>query len=145
MGFELVALVCTALFAGACAYVSFVEQPARMACGPAVALAQWRPSFKRAAAMQAGLAAVGLLSAVAAYTLGRGLPVLVGGLLLGAMAPYTLVVIMPTNRQLLDGARGPETAGTMELLHRWGQLHAVRTAASLVALGVLAADALGYL
>lgn len=144
MVFELVALLSAALFTGAAAYITFVEQPARLACGTAVALAQWRPSYRRAAVMQAPLAVVGSLSAVVAYLQGRGLPVLVGGLFLGAVVPFTLIVILPTNKQLLDLARDPESAETAALLRRWGQLHAVRTGASLVALGILVAHVFGY-
>jgi hypothetical protein len=145
MCFELIALLCAALFAGASIYVSVVEHPARLGAGTDVALAQWRPSYKRAAVMQSLLAVVGLLGAVAAYAAGRGMPALVGGLCLISVAPWTLLVIMPTNRQLLDPARGPAAADTASLLVKWGRLHAARTAASLVALGILAAHVAGYL
>jgi hypothetical protein len=80
MTFELIALLCTAPFAGACFYVSVVEHPARLDCGTDVALAQWRPSYRRAAAMQVTLAVGGLLTSVAAYASGRRLPALLGGL-----------------------------------------------------------------
>ena len=79
MVLELIALLCAGLFAGAAVYVTLVEHPARLECGPAVALAEFRPSYRRAAAMQASLAAVGLLTAVGAWALGRGVPVLVAG------------------------------------------------------------------
>jgi hypothetical protein len=115
MGFELIALLCAALFAGASIYVSLVEHPARLGAGTDVALAQWRPSYKRAAVMQSVLAVVGLLTAVAAFAAGRGLPALVGGLFLISVAPWTLLVIMPTNRQLLDPARSGFTPGPNRL------------------------------
>ncbi len=67
MVLELIALLCTGLFAGAAVYVTLVEHPARLECGPAVALAEFRPSYRRAAAMQASLAAIGLLAAVGAW------------------------------------------------------------------------------
>jgi hypothetical protein len=41
---ELVALLATGLFAGAAVYVTFVEHPARVEGGAALALAQFRPS-----------------------------------------------------------------------------------------------------
>src|SRR5919204_6876360 len=145
MGFELLALVCAALFAGASIYVSVVEHPARLMCGAAVALAQWRPSYKRAAAMQSALAAVGVLSAIVAYARGRGLAVLLGGLVLATVVPFTLLVIMPTNRQLLDPAHTAETPETATLLDRWGRLHSVRAVASLLAVAILAAHLRGYL
>jgi hypothetical protein len=139
MGFEVLAFVCTAFFASACVWVSFVEHPARLACPAEVALAQWRPSYKRAAAMQIALVMVGSLSAVAAAVEGRGSLVVVAGILLFVMAPYTLIVIMPTNRKLLDTSR-PVDASTAALLRTWGRLHLGRTAASLIAVAILAVD-----
>ena len=140
---ELLSLVATALFAGAAAYITFVEHPARLSCGPAVAVAQWRPSYSRATVMQASLAVVGLLSAVGAFAAGRGLAVLVAGLLLGAVVPFTFIGIMPTNRLLEAQSLDPADPQTMVLLQRWGRLHAVRTMLSLAAFAVLVWHAYG--
>ena len=49
------------LFAGAAAYVTFVEHPARMQCGIRLAATEFAPSYKRATLMQAPLAAIGFL------------------------------------------------------------------------------------
>jgi len=144
MIFELLALMFTAVFAGAAIYITFVEHPARLACGPAVALTQWRPSYKRAAVMQASLAVLGLMSAIAAYGQGRSIAVLGGGLLLGAVVPFTLLAIRPTNKLLEDpGREGSDE--TVDLLARWGRLHAVRTFLSAAALAVLVGHVFGYL
>jgi uncharacterized membrane protein len=140
MVLELIALLCTGLFAGAAVYVTLVEHPARLECEPAVALAEFRPSYRRAAAMQASLAAVGLLTAVGAWALGRSVPVLVAGLLLGAMIPFTLLVVLPTNKRLLDPALDPHSTEAASLLAHWGHLHAVRSAASIVAFVLLGLD-----
>ena len=140
MVLELIALLCTGLFAGAAVYVTLVEHPARLECGPAVALAEFRPSYRRAAAMQASLAAVGLLAAVGAWAVGRSVPVLVAGRLLGAMIPFTLLVVLPTNKRLLDPALDPCSAEAASLLAHWGRLHAVRSAASVVAFVLLGFD-----
>jgi uncharacterized membrane protein len=146
MGFELIALLCAALFAGASIYVSVVEHPARMGAGVGVALAEWRPSYRCAALMQSILAVLGFLAAVVAYAAaGRGLPALAGGLFLISVAPWTVIVIMPTNRQLLDPARRAEAPDTATLLEPWGRLHAVRTVAGVVATAVLAPAIAGYL
>src|SRR5437667_11912195 len=56
---ETIALVATAIFAGAAVYVSLVEHPARERCGPALALAGVGPSYRRAATLQGGLEQVG--------------------------------------------------------------------------------------
>ena len=101
---ELVALFCTGLFAGAAIYISLVEHPARLECGSALAIAEFGPSYRRAAVMQASLAAVGCLAGVVAWARGSPTPVLVSGLLLGAVIPFTLIAIRPTNERLLGVA-----------------------------------------
>ena len=70
MALELVALLCTGLFAGAAIYITFVEHPARLECGSALALTEFRPSYRRAAVLQAALAAAGCLAALGAWARG---------------------------------------------------------------------------
>jgi hypothetical protein len=130
---DLVALLTAGIFAGAALYVSLVEHPARIECGAALALAEFRPSYRRGAVMQATLAAVGCLAGAAGWAWGGGVTMLIAGLLLAAIIAFTLVVILPTNTRLLDPAldsRSPEAA---TLLVRWGRLHALRTAAGVLA------------
>ena len=137
---ETIALVATALFAGAAVYVSLVEHPARESCGPALALAEFGPSYRRAAMMQGGLALVGGVAGIVRWATLGGSGWLAGGLLLAAMIPYTVIVIRPTNTRLLDPALGTRPAEATALLCRWGRLHSVRTLVSCVALGVLLAS-----
>jgi hypothetical protein len=59
---------------------------------------------------------------------------LVGGLLLGAVIPFTLIVILPTNKQLMSPTLDRGTEQTERLLARWGRLHAVRSILSTLAL-----------
>lgn len=127
-----VATVAVGLFAGASMYVSVVEHPARLECGAALAVKHFGPSARRAAVMQGSLAVVGLVAAAVAWGQGSGTGWLMGGLLLGAMVPFTLVVIMPTNRRLLDASLDTGSAEAVELLRRWGRLHALRTAVGVV-------------
>jgi hypothetical protein len=87
--------------------------------------------------MQASLAVLGLLATVIAFFQGRGPVVLVGGLLLGAVVPFTLIVILPTNNRLLDPGLERQSPEALALLNRWGHLHAVRSVASALAFGVL--------
>jgi hypothetical protein len=138
---EFVALVCTGLFAGAAVYVNVAEHPARLGCDTRTALAQWAPSYARATLMQAPLAIVGLVAGCAAWWLGGGTVWLTAGTLLGAVVPVTLLVIMPTNRALLEPSRDPASPATRELLRRWGRLHALRSTLSLAALLLLAWEA----
>ncbi|HEX5528343.1 MAG TPA: DUF1772 domain-containing protein, partial [Methylomirabilota bacterium] len=123
---ELIATLCAGLFAGAAVYVSLVEHPARLQCGLALAVAEFGPSYRRAAVMQAALAVVGCVAAVAAWAVGSAAVVLVAGLLLGAVVPFTLIVILPTNERLLDPTLDPGSVEAAALLARWGRLHALR-------------------
>jgi hypothetical protein len=126
----LLAVVCAGLFAGAAIYITAVEHPARLECGSALAVAEFAPSYRRATLMQAPLATVGFLAATAAWAQGSSWPVLIGGVLLGTAVPFTLLVLMPTNKRLLDPALDRDSAEARMLLNRWGRLHAVRSAAS---------------
>jgi hypothetical protein len=132
----LLALVAAALFAGAALYVSVAEHPARMGLAESAALAQWQPSYARAAPMQAGLALLSfLLGAWTWWKLGDPW-LLAGALAIGANIPLTLIAIMPTNRRLKATAieaAGPETR---VLLDRWGRLHGLRTLLGLVAVAL---------
>ncbi len=127
----LVATVAAGLFAGAAVFVTVVEHPARLECGQVLAIKEFGPNYRRAAVMQGVLAVVGLSASSVAWYQGFGVGWLVGGLLLGALVPFTLVVIMPTNRRLLDSGLDSSSGEARELLSRWGQLHAVRTVVSV--------------
>lgn len=137
--FEIVALVCSAFFSGAAAYITLVEHPARVSCGTEVAITEFRPSYRRGTVMQASLAILGLIASVVAFTLNGGIEVLAGGLVLGSVVPFTLLVIFPTNRKLMDQSLDLGSTEAGELLKRWGQLHAVRTFLSALAFGLLIA------
>jgi hypothetical protein len=67
---ECVAVLACSLFTGAALYISLVEHPARMECGIEVAAVEFSPSYRRASVMQATLAAVGLVSSIAAWLAG---------------------------------------------------------------------------
>ena len=139
MLFELLAIVCAGLFAGAALYITFVEHPARLECGTALAVTEFGPSYRRATVMQASLAALALVAATVAWAQGRGAIVLVGGLLLGVVIPFTLVVILPTNQRLLRPDLDRGSAEARQLLERWGRLHAVRSATSALGFVLLVA------
>jgi uncharacterized membrane protein len=134
---EGLATLCAGFFAGAATYITFVEHPARLECGTELAAKEFGPSYRRATVMQASLAAVGLIAALIAWAQGRGVVVLVGGLLLGLVIPFTLIVILPTNQRLLDPSLDRQSGEAAALLVRWGRLHAVRSVLSAVAFGVL--------
>ncbi len=133
------AVFCTGLFAGAALYVTAVEHPARLSCGSALALREFAPSYHRGARLQASLAVLGLLLAIGGWYRTGHTPLLVGGLMLGSVVPFTLLVIFPTNHRLLDSALAPESPEADALLRRWGHLHAVRTVLGILAFAILLA------
>src|ERR1700691_3274934 len=107
---EILATLACGIFAGAAIYVSAVEQPARLSCGIALAIAEWRPSYRRGTAMQASL--------------------------LFAVIPFTFLVIFPTNKKLQSVELDVTSAEAERLLRLWGRLHAVRGVLSLLAFAV---------
>ncbi len=136
---EVLATFCCSLFAGAGVYITLVEHPARMACGPEVAATEFPPSYRRAALMQASLAVLGFVFAIQGWFVGASLWLAIGGTLLGLVIPFTLLVIMPVNKRLLDPTLDKRSGETARLLSRWGRLHAVRSALSVLALLILLA------
>jgi hypothetical protein len=131
---EFVAVLTSSLFTGAAVYLSLVEHPARMECGAEIAATEFPPSYRRATVLQATLAAVGLVSSIAAWLAGASLLWAIAGMLLGSVIPFTLIVILPTNKQLLSPTLDRRSAEAARLLARWGRLHSVRTILSALAL-----------
>ena len=119
---------------GAAVYISLVEHPARMECGVEVAAAEFPPSYRRASVMQATLAAMGLVFSIAAWLAGATFWWVTAGALLGSVIPFTLIVILPTNKQLLNPALDRRSPEAGQLLARWGTLHAVRSVLSALSL-----------
>lgn len=130
---QILAALSTCIFAGAAIYINIAEHPARMGCETVIAATVWAPSYQRAYVMQASLALTGLVSGSLAWFVGGGMGWLIGALFIGAVIPVTFIVIMPTNRRLLESGRDLASAETRDLLVRWGQLHAIRSVLSLIA------------
>ena len=129
---QFLAVLCAALFAGAALYISVAEHPARMGLETSLAAQQWAPSYKRATWLQAPLAIVSLVCGTAVWVQGGRLGWLLAGLLIGSVVPFTLAIVMPTNRKLLAANRDLASSETRQLLVRWGKLHGIRTVLSLV-------------
>ena len=133
MTFGLLALIASAIFCGAALYVNVAEQPARLSLDDRALLAEWKPSYKRGAAMQAPLALVGFLLGMLAWWQAAHPGFLIGAIAMIAPWPWTLIGIKPTNDALL--ATDPDKAGpkTRALIVRWGAIHGVRTALGALA------------
>jgi hypothetical protein len=108
------ALIAAASFTGAAVYINIAEQPARLRLEPGPLLAQWKPSYERGLAMQATLAVVAAVLGAIAYFVEPDWP-------------YTLVVVMPTNKRLMSTPVEAADAEARRLIEIWGRLHAVRS------------------
>lgn len=128
---ELVAVLACTLFTGASVYINLVEHPARMSCGPEIAVRQWAPSYKRATVMQVSLALLATAAGVIRGFLGTEVIWYVAAALIFSVIPFTAVVVLPTNGRLLDANR--DLVEKQHLLEKWGRLHAVRSVLSLAA------------
>jgi hypothetical protein len=130
---KILAVTSCGIFSGAALYVTLVEHPARMECGTQLAATQFGPSYRRAAIMQALLTVVGSLLAALVWVRGGSAAWLAGAALFVSIVPYTLLVILPTNKRLLDTSLDRSSLHTRALLVRWSYLHVVRTVVGLVA------------
>jgi Domain of unknown function (DUF1772) len=121
------ALIAAAIFTGAAVYINVSEQPARLLLDERALLTEWKPSYKHGATMQAPLALIGgILGAVAWWQTGDWLW-LTGAVVLISAWPYTLIMILPINNELM--AIEPSAAGARAraLVETWGWLHAGRS------------------
>jgi uncharacterized membrane protein len=131
---KFLATFCCGLFAGAATYISLVEHPARMECGTVIAVTQFGPSYRRATVMQAALAVSGFMASITVWFTGGSFWWFIGGIIFASVVPFTLIIILPTNKKLLEPALDKASSQAHELLSRWHRLHAVRTVVSCIAL-----------
>ncbi|HUL42252.1 MAG TPA: DUF1772 domain-containing protein [Burkholderiales bacterium] len=75
-----------------------------------------------------------MIASVTAWFAGSSIWWLIGGLLLSSVIPFTLIVIMPTNKKLLAPGLEKNSQVTRQLLSHWGKLHTVRNILSILAL-----------
>jgi len=123
---EFIATICAGLWSGGCIYLSLVQEPAAHRAGPDIVAALFRPMSARAAPMFIVLALVGTVAAGYAWIQGADINWLIGAVFLGAMVPFTAILIVPTNRKLLK-IKPADVGASEELFARWGRLHGLRT------------------
>ena len=129
----LLALTVAAAFTGAAIYVSVAEQPARLRLEDKALLQEWQPSYKRGAIMQASIAIVACVLGLIAWWQTGGPAYLAGAVAIILPWPWTLMVMMPTNRLLEAMDASADNPQARALIVKWGSLHLVRAG-----LGVLA-------
>jgi hypothetical protein len=132
----LLALAAAAIFTGAAFYVNVAEQPARLTLDDRALLSEWKPAYKRGAAMQAPLALIGFLLGMLAWWQTAHPGFLIGAILILAPWPWTMIAIKPTNDALLATALDQAGPSSRALIVKWGTVHAARTV-----MGALAAIA----
>jgi hypothetical protein len=96
-------------------------------------LAEWKPAYKRGYIMQASLVVAGGVLGLVAFLGTLEWRWLLGAVVLLANWPYTIYVIMPTNRRLMDTPPEAATAETRPMIRQWGFLHGGRSALGLAA------------
>jgi hypothetical protein len=139
---QFIAIVCSGVFAGAALYISVVEHPARLKAGVSIALLEFRPSYARASVLQVAMVVSTSICSIALWLLSHDWTWLIGGGFIAVSIPFTLLVIKPVNRLLLNAASPPSDTVTLELLTRWGHLHLVRTITGLLGFAFLFARSL---
>jgi hypothetical protein len=126
------ALTIAAVFTGAAIYINIAEQPARLQLDDRSLLTEWKLAYKRSYMMQASLAVVGgVLGLVFLSTFEWRW--LLGAVVLPANWRYTIFLIMPANRHLMETAPEAATAETRRMVGQWGILHAGRSALGIIA------------
>ena len=130
---SVIATICSGVFAGAAIYVNAVERPPG---SPAAQRWRFENSGQATVGRPSCRHALRLWAASRAYWSaweGSDGWLALGAILLGAVVPFTLLVILPTNHRLLDTALDPRSQEATQPLVLWGRLHAVRSALSSAA------------
>ena len=127
------ALALAAAFFGIAAYINLAEQPARLALTDLPQLQQWKTSFAVGIVLQGSLTIIAGLVGLATWWFHRDWRWLVGGILMLANWPWTLLFIAPINNTLLAIPADAAGPASRALIEQWGLVHGGRTAISLIA------------
>ena len=95
--------------------------------------------------MQAPLALVGCAAGIVAGWQRSDLVLAVAAILLGAVVPFTLAIMLPTNKCSSNPTLDARSPAALALLVRWGRLHAVRSVLGGASFVIFLARALVHL
>jgi hypothetical protein len=100
--FEFVAVFSCSLFTGASVYINLVEHPARMECGVEIATTEFAPKLSPSHYHAGEFGGFG--TTILYRGMARPPDILVAGCWspAGSVIPFTLFVILPTNKLLLS-------------------------------------------
>jgi hypothetical protein len=129
------ALALAAAFAGAAVYVSWVEQPARLALDDQALLSEWGPSDSRGVALLAGFALASAIAGFLAFFETEDVRWVFGALLIVSSWPYAFFVMAPLNNQILS-LRGGDVAAARALVRQWGLIESGFAAIGLVTVAI---------
>ncbi len=133
---ETLALLSCVVFTGIAAYISLVEHPARMECGAEIAAKVFGPFFRRAVLLLAALALIAGLSGLLTGLFLIDARWFWGAGIISSVLPFTVYVLMPTNRKLLAAPKNLDRTDTAQLLKTWGRLHALRSLLGVAATAI---------
>jgi hypothetical protein len=138
---KVIGILSAAFFAGGGLFVSMVLYPA-IIMDPASAVAQFGRTYNKAAPWQGSNAIICLLATLIVSALTGDWWWAIGGILVGASIPFTLIVMMPVNNRLLNEKSAPTPDEADSLMKHWGRLHWVRNILSTLGLAVMLAHGL---
>ena len=133
MPLGLIAFAAACAFVGIGLYINVAEQPARLLLDDRALLSEWKPSYKRGAAMQAPLALIGFVLGLIAWWQTSHAAFLFGAVAIVAPWPWTLIAVKPVNDALLASNVETADAQSRALIVKWGGRHAIRTLLGAIA------------
>ena len=147
---DTLAVVAGGLFAGTALYITIGQMPALRDFG---LNEQWRffpITYQKIAMTQASLTAIAGVAGIAHATRIHGAPFdrnlwIAAGTTFVAIIPYTVAVIAPTNRTIIEENKSVQLGGAdkinigtkKDLLDKWAVLHGIRTIASVAGFGAM--------
>jgi hypothetical protein len=134
--FEIASTYLNFLFAGFALYVYLIEHPSKRVLPTREALIEWRKSFKPTAILQSIFTVLSVIFSYFGYYYGGRVEYLYVALYNFINLPYTLIFLMPTNKQLLAidlGKVDEYESKILNLFETWGHLHAPRVIIGITA------------